>query len=353
LKARKMKNPDNTADKTQHIRLEFFMDPDIPASKNLRHFVIFKDGCAEDWTKWLIDYREFEKLMPIREPADKCKMLRTLLKGYSLSYFEHHLMKRLYAEDGELPGNDLIELVFCDVGLEYITKSAIRFQKYYMRREIFLVQNVSVLMFVERLNELNRNLIYFSEECPKKLDQDEIIKTLDQAKAPEGHAAMVAANIDLSLMSYEESVSYFKRLENLKKIKRTNRVAVTSPVENKKNVASCSVGVAVGKKESKMWCHYCDKKYHNTANCREIAKDKQRKSDHFEAKAVPGKKSLAFLFKEINSLKKQLNTTKTPNPKKRTIETIRSNEINLTNTSDEDEDYFPFFLVSIELDLVN
>jgi hypothetical protein len=33
---------------------------------------------------------------------------------------------------------------------------------------------------------------------------------------------MVNANIDIFEMSSEESVSYFKRLENLKKIRHTN-----------------------------------------------------------------------------------------------------------------------------------
>jgi hypothetical protein len=54
-----------------------------------------------------------------------------------------------------------------------------------------------------------------------------------------------------------------------------------------------------------MWCHYCDKNNHNTADCRAIAKYKQQKNNKafFEAKAVPRKKSLAFPFKEINALK--------------------------------------------------
>jgi hypothetical protein len=47
---------------------------------------------------------------------------------------------------------------------------------------------------------------------------------------------------------------------------------------------------------------------------------------------------LAFLSKEINSLKKQLNSTRAPNSKRRKIETLRSNEINLTTTSDEYEE---------------
>jgi hypothetical protein len=86
------------------------------------------------------------------------------------------------------------------------------------------------------LNEIKRYLLYFPEENPKQLDQDEIIEILDQDKAwdPEWHEAMVNANIDIFEMSYEESVSYFKRSENLEKIRRTNGPNPSSlPVDNK------------------------------------------------------------------------------------------------------------------------
>jgi hypothetical protein len=80
----------------------------------------------------------------------------------------------------------------------------------------------------------------FQNKPPKQLDQDEIIEILDQAKArnPEWHGEMVNAIIDIFEMSYEESVSYFKRLENLEKIRRTNCPNPTSlPVDNKKRVS--------------------------------------------------------------------------------------------------------------------
>jgi hypothetical protein len=78
--------------------------------------------------------------------------------------------------------------------------------------------------------------LYFPEENSKQLDQDEIIEILDQAKTwdPEWHEEMVNANIDIFEMSYEESVSYFKRLEKLEKIRRTNGPNPSSlPVDNK------------------------------------------------------------------------------------------------------------------------
>jgi hypothetical protein len=101
--------------------------------------------------------------------------------------------------------------------------------------------NTSVQQFVERLNDLNRYLLYFPEEDPKQLDQDEIIEILDQAKtkAPEWHEAMVNANIDIFEMSNEESVSYFKRLENLEKIRRTNSPNPSSLPVDSKNMYIC------------------------------------------------------------------------------------------------------------------
>jgi hypothetical protein len=76
----------------------------------------------EDWIKWVMFYREIENLMPMKEPADKTRMFRTLLKGQALCYFEHHLMRRLEAEYLGISDNELIELVLRDVGLEYIPK---------------------------------------------------------------------------------------------------------------------------------------------------------------------------------------------------------------------------------------
>jgi hypothetical protein len=105
---------------------------------------------------------------------------------------------------------------------------------------------------------------------------------------------MVNANIDIFEMTYEESVSYFKYLENLEKIRSTIDPNPSSlSIDNKKRV---SVTSSVGKssknhKGSKMCCDYCDKNNHNTADCRAIGKFKQQKNKKacFEAKAGPGR----------------------------------------------------------------
>jgi hypothetical protein len=147
------------------------------------------DGCRvpEDWIKWVMAFREIENLMPTTEYADKTRMFRALLKGQALSCFEHLLRGVLDAEYSDIPDNELIELVLRDVGLEYIPKRAIIVQKYYMRqpRGLCMGLNTLVQQFVERLNDLNRYQLYFPEENPKQLDQDEIIEILYQAKASE------------------------------------------------------------------------------------------------------------------------------------------------------------------------
>jgi hypothetical protein len=134
---------------------------------------------------------------------------------------------------------------------------------------------------------------------------------------------MVNENIDIIEMTYEESVSYFTHLENLEKIRRTNGPNPSSlSVDSKKSVTSSVGKSSKNHTGSNMWCHYCDKNNHNTADCRAIAKFKQQKNNKacFEAKAGPEKKSLAFLFlfEEINALKRQLKPEKPASSKKRT-----------------------------------
>jgi hypothetical protein len=90
-----------------------------------------------------------------------------------------------------------------------------------------------------------------------------------------------------------------------------------------------------------MWCHYCDNDNHNTADCKAIAMFKQQKKACFEAKDGLRKKPLAFLFKEMNALKKHLllKPEKTANSKKRKAEFLLflSSETNSTTSSDDGE----------------
>jgi hypothetical protein len=80
--------------------------------------------------------------MAMKEPVDKTMMFRTLLKGQNFSHFEHHLSRRLEAEDSEFLDNELIELVLKEIGLEYIPVCV---QKYFMRWRgfIYMVLNTS------------------------------------------------------------------------------------------------------------------------------------------------------------------------------------------------------------------
>jgi hypothetical protein len=126
-KLNKVDGPD--ADKTELIKLEFFMVPDNPGFKCSRYFSIFKDGCPEEWIKWLTSFCEIENLISLKEPADKTRMFRTLLKSQDLSHFEHHLRRRLETEDLELTDHDLIELLLRDIDLGYIPKHTISSQK--------------------------------------------------------------------------------------------------------------------------------------------------------------------------------------------------------------------------------
>jgi hypothetical protein len=104
-KVKKMDNVDGLdAEKYELIKLEFFMDPDKPASKYSWQFSNFKDGCSEEFINWVMVFREIENLMTMKDPADKTRMLWTLLKGQALSYIEHHLKKRVEGRGRRLSG---------------------------------------------------------------------------------------------------------------------------------------------------------------------------------------------------------------------------------------------------------
>jgi hypothetical protein len=95
-----------------------------------------------------------------------------------------------------------------------------------------MVLNTSVQQFEERLNDLNRYFLYFPEEHQ---DQNEIIEISDQTKAPEWHEVMANSKIDIFEIDNEKSVSCFKHLENLEKIRHTNGPGpALLPVDDKK-----------------------------------------------------------------------------------------------------------------------
>jgi hypothetical protein len=134
------------SDKVESIRFEFLVDPSNPATRFSKEFFVFKDGSSEEYIRWLMGYRDLELLMPLKEPSDRTKMLRTMLKGRALSLFEYHLSKRCGGEDIETTDQELLELVIRDLGLDYISRRAIRVQKYYMRRSLRNVLPLSLKM---------------------------------------------------------------------------------------------------------------------------------------------------------------------------------------------------------------
>jgi hypothetical protein len=86
-------------------------------------------------------------------------------------------------------------------------------------------------------NELRWKLLIVSEEYPKQLDQDKIIKITDQTKtwSYKWHEAMVNAIIDIFELTHEESMSDFEWLGNLEKVCWT-RSSATLPVNFMRNL---------------------------------------------------------------------------------------------------------------------
>jgi hypothetical protein len=70
-------------DKTEWIKSVFFMDIDNPSSgsKYSRNFTIFKDGCPEEWIKWLNEFCPgFYSLKNMEEHLSTSKERKFLLR---------------------------------------------------------------------------------------------------------------------------------------------------------------------------------------------------------------------------------------------------------------------------------
>jgi hypothetical protein len=96
---------------------------------------------------------------------------------------------------------------------------------------------------------------------------------------------MLNAKIDIFEISHEKSLSYFKHLENLEKIRRTNSPNPSSLPEKIKKTVFVTSSVDKSSKNHKgsnMWCHYCDKSNHNKSNCRAFDKFKMQKKTRLD-----------------------------------------------------------------------
>jgi hypothetical protein len=203
--------------------------------------------------------------------------------------------------------------------------------------------NTTVQQFVEMLNELNRYLLSFPEECLISLTQDEIIEILNQAKPPNWHEAMLSANIDI-----------LKWITNRQFHILDNGPAPTIAVDYNTSITSCvgvgvGVGVNRGKQKTIMWRHCCDKTNHKMAKCQDIPKVKQHKRPITGQRLFPKKKDSFFHFEEINALEKQLKPAKAEKSKTRKAESLLSPENNLTNSDKMEEYFFYFPLLSVDL----
>jgi hypothetical protein len=150
---------------------------------------------------------------------------------------------------------------------------------------------------------------------------------------------MFNANIEIFEMSHEEYVCYFKRLENLEKIRRTNDPNLSSlPVDSKKIISVTSGAGKSSKnhKGSNMWCHHCDKNKRDTNDCRVIVKFQKQRKVFFEVKAGLRKNSFLSFWKKWMQSKISWSL-KNASSEKRKAESILSIKIDLTYISDEVE----------------
>jgi hypothetical protein len=105
------------ADRSEFIKPDILVDPKRPEPRYFREFLIYREGGSEYCIKCLMRYKDIKTSLPLKDPMEEAKVLRTYLKGSAYAQFEYHLRKRLGAKNVQIPDTDLLEIFIEDVGL--------------------------------------------------------------------------------------------------------------------------------------------------------------------------------------------------------------------------------------------
>ena len=200
------------------------------------------------------------------------------------------------ANPQQLP-TELLALVEAELKKTFFTDGAKAFkiQVGYMRHNVIMPdpertpedRESAVQKFGDRLKHVNRLLKYFPRKPdgsdPQPLPDDEIRDILHRSIPPEWHMEELGSNIDVDLMSWEQLITYYKKLEHKCTLENTwsaMPVTVKETGKGKKKRPASATETESGHPPSKRRktpkeCIHCGKMaLHLPDNCRENPKNK-------------------------------------------------------------------------------
>ncbi len=152
------------------------------AGKYNKHLAYFDDGSPQEWITFQKDMAEVWAQNGITSPDNRMAIIRTILRGETLTTFEAAVAERRVGPEGTTLDLTMamVEEALSEVTTSIFPHRALDFQKHWMKKYLKKPQDMSIRLTSAALNRLNNCLPFFpgGSESSKFSDSElvEILK---------------------------------------------------------------------------------------------------------------------------------------------------------------------------------
>jgi hypothetical protein len=146
-----------------------------------KHIVLFNEGTPQEWIDAQRDIAEVWKQNNITQPDDRMAIIRTLLRGETLTTFDASIEEQKQDPTGTLALTmDMVTKALAEVSNTIFPHRALEIQKQWMRKHLKKPSELSIRLTSSALSRMNNCLPFFpGGDEGSKFTQEELLKILE------------------------------------------------------------------------------------------------------------------------------------------------------------------------------
>lgn len=274
-----------------------------------KHIVLFNEGTPQQWIDAQRDIAEVWKQNSITQPDDRMAIIKTLLRGETLTTFDASIEEQRQHPDGPLAVTmDMVTKALAEVSDTIFPHRALEIQKQWMRKHLKKPSDLSIRLTSSAVSKMNNCLPFFpGGDEDSKFSQEELLEILEcslplawrqkfdyDGYVPTDHNKAKLISSCEAIERKEESQKVDKKQN---KGKNPDKAVKKRPQFNKNK----------GGSKGDYYCtHHGKNPTHDTANCFTLKNKAKAESKKPAGKAFSNK----GLRKEINMLAKSSSKAK-------------------------------------------
>ena len=146
-----------------------------------KHIVLFSEGTPQQWIDAQRDIAEVWKQNNITQPEDRMAIIKTLLRGETLTTFEASIEEQRQDPNGLVPLTmDMVTKALAEVSDTIFPHRALEIQKQWMRKHLKKPAELSICLTSAALSRMNNCLPFFpGGDENSKFTQEELLEILE------------------------------------------------------------------------------------------------------------------------------------------------------------------------------